>query len=94
MECRRRGSTAFQSRPKFTAEVRSAEDKAGHSTSKGSAAAREQSAAAYNVREGTVPPVGTANIGTERGVLDDKAAQGQSFTHIQHGTATYTTRRV
>jgi hypothetical protein len=80
--------------PQIAAEVRSAEDKAGHSTGKGSAAARVQSAAAYNVREGIVPPVGTADIGTARGVIGGKAAQGQSFVHIQHGTATHTTREV
>ena len=77
--------------PQIAAEVRSAQDKAGHDTGKGSPAARVQSAAAYNVREGVVPPVGTDDIGTNRGVIGGKAAQEQSFIHIQHGTATHAT---
>lgn len=77
--------------PQIAAEVRSAEEKAGHDTGKGSPAARLQSAAAYNVREGVVPPVGTDDVGTFRGVLHPKGDQKQSFIRMQHGAATHTT---
>jgi hypothetical protein len=76
--------------PQIAAEVRRAEDKAGHDTGKGSVAARVQSAAAFNVREGVVPPVGTADIGTTRGVIiNDRASQKQSMQRIQQGTITH-----
>jgi len=80
--------------PQIAAEVRRAEEKAAHNTGKGSPAARLQSAAAYNVREGVVPPVGTADIGTTRGVINDKAKKKQTRIRIQHGAATHTARAV
>lgn len=64
--------------PKMASEVQSIEDTLSHHTSKGSIAARMQSAAAYNVQEHVVPPMGTATIGTARDVGVDKEA-GEEF---------------
>jgi hypothetical protein len=77
--------------PQLANEVRSAEEKAGHDTGKGSVAARLQSAAAYNVRENIVPPVGTADIGTDRGVVGGKAQKMQTKQRVQQGAATHAT---
>lgn len=75
--------------PEIAAQVRSSEAKAGHDTGKGSASARVQSAAAYNLRENIVPPVGTKDVGTERGVLDGKAQKIQSRVRTEHGAASH-----
>ena len=52
----------------MASKVQSIEDTLSHDTGKGSIAARMQSAAAYNVQEHVVPPMGTATIGTTRDV--------------------------
>ena len=80
--------------PEVAAQIRSAEAKAGHDTGKGSAAARVQSAAAFNLRENIVPPVGTKDVGTERGVLDGKSQKLQTHVRIDQGTATHASRQV
>eukprot|EP00897_Mesotaenium_endlicherianum_P002201 jgi/Mesen1/2008/ME000147S01092 len=72
--------------PEDAAEIVSAEQKAGHDTSKGSLAARMQAAADVNVKEGIVPPVGTASMGTERGVLTEKEDKVRSKIRTQHGS--------
>eukprot|EP00850_Spirogloea_muscicola_P002843 SM000011S19021 [mRNA] locus=s11:440455:441396:+ [translate_table: standard] len=55
-------------------EVQQSEEAAGHPTGKGSLPARMQAAAAVNLREGIVPPIGTKNVGTERGVISGHQA--------------------
>lgn len=75
--------------PEISAEFRSAEEKAGHDTGKGSPAARVQSAAAYNLRENIVPPIGTSDIGIDRNVIGGKAQNMQTRIRIEHGGRTH-----
>jgi hypothetical protein len=90
------GGGAYQSKeingvpitPQMAAEVRSAEDKAGHDTGRDSASARVQSAAAYNVRENIVPPIGVADH-TARGVIGGDSVRRQSRIRVEHGAHTY-----
>lgn len=74
--------------PEIASQIRSAEAKAGHETGKGSASAQVHSAAAFNLRENAVPPVGTEDIGTKRGVLDGKPQKLQSHLRVDHGVIT------
>lgn len=78
--------------PEDAAEVMSSEQAAGHDTGKGSVAARMQSAAAVNVKENVVPPVGISQPGIERNVLSGKAEKHVSAHQVAQGSKETATR--
>ncbi|CAM6009408.1 unnamed protein product [Sphagnum balticum] len=72
--------------PELASEVQKAEMQEGKDTGKGSVAARLQAAAAYNVREHVVPPVGTASLGTAREVRTSKEEKRETLKYVASGT--------
>ncbi|CAI5458606.1 unnamed protein product [Closterium sp. Yama58-4] len=75
--------------PQDAAEAKSEAMMAGEPTGKGSLPARMEAAAAFNVREHVVPPVGTKETGTER---DKRVGKGEGkidHRHIEHGGKKY-----
>jgi hypothetical protein len=70
----------------FTPELVSEVQKAEMQEGKGSVAARLQAAAAYNVQEHAVLPVGKASLGTAREVRTSKEEKRETLKHVASGT--------
>ncbi len=70
--------------PELVSEVQKAEMQEGKDTGKGSVAARLQAAAAYNVQEHAVLPVGKASLGTAREVRTSKEEKRETLKYVAH----------
>jgi hypothetical protein len=68
--------------PELVSEVQKAEMQEGKDTGKGSVVARLQAAAAYNVQEHVVLPVGKASLGTAQEVRTSKEEKRETLKYV------------